>query len=99
MSTKDKLIEILKSHEGKSFEGTLESFDADTFCFISYIPKAKLNIGETGIVVADQKQRYYFNIPFHGIEDVFDESDERRNAYNVMYKNGYNILVEIDNEY
>ncbi|ETT61039.1 hypothetical protein BSK66_31885 [Paenibacillus odorifer] len=96
---RDKLIMLLKKHEGNSFEGTLESADPDTFQFISYIPNVKLNIGESGIVVADQRERYYFTIPFENLQSITDESDDRRPAYNISYKNGYYILVEINNEY
>ncbi|MCY9763173.1 hypothetical protein M5X06_22375 [Paenibacillus alvei] len=96
---RDKLVMLLKKHEGNSFEGTLESSDPGTFHFISYIPNAKLNIGESGIVVADQRERYYFAIPFENLRGITDESDERRTAYYISYKNGYCILVEINNEY
>jgi len=93
-----KVVELLRKHEGQTFEGTLEGGENAPFNFLSLIKNVKLNISTNGVVVTDHRERRWFNIPFENLVSVENISDGSITAYHFQYDNNYNIHVEINPE-
>ncbi|UUZ79767.1 hypothetical protein LJK88_32520 [Paenibacillus sp. P26] len=93
-----RLLEILKRHEGKDFDATLQdpAEGKAGFSFMSYIETGSIRVGPGRVAVSERGTGKFFCLPLDGIAEIQDEGGgEDDAAYSVTYDNRYSVFIQI----